>query len=103
MTKKFELPEEWGLTERREFIIRTLADSAGSFVSPFTLCVGLYPSDPNDNDMVAPAKLRFMIMECRKVLSKRTGGVVGIISAMGRGYKISATGFAVLKRIIEDV
>lgn len=101
-SKKFEIPEEWGLTERREFIIRTLTDSAGSFVAPVVLCVGLYPNDPHDKDMVAPPKLRFMIMKCRKVLSEHTGGVVGIISAMGRGYKISTTGFAVLKRIVSE-
>lgn len=102
VSEQFVLPEAWNLSERKEFVIMTLADNAGSFVPPVVLCVGLYPDDYNDDDMIIPTKLRVMILECRKTLRKYTKGKVNIIVGRNKGYKISSAGLIALRKIVES-
>ena len=99
--EQLELPEEWGLSSRMEFIIGTLAKNAGSFVPPAELCVELYPDDENDDNMIVPPKLKMMILTCRKILQKHTKGKVKIIVGRNKGYKISKAGFIALRKIVE--
>ena len=101
MDEQLELPEQWNISARMEFIIGTLADNAGSFVPPVQLCVELYPDDENDDNMIIPPKLRVMVLECRKALDKHTSGKVKIIIGRNKGYKISKAGFIALRNVVE--
>ena len=100
-TEQLELPDKWKLSSSIEFIIGTLADNAGSFVPPAQLCVELYPDDENDDSMIIPAKLKMLVLECRKALKLHTRGKVSIIVGRNKGYKISKAGYISLRKIVE--
>ena len=87
--KQFKIPKAWALSPQQELVIGSLLDDAGRFVSPAELSAALYPDDPIDDGMSAPAKLRVLVQRCRQLLDDHTGGIVPSVSRRNSGWKIT--------------
>ena len=99
--KSFNIPEDWGLSAQQELMIGSLLDEAGRFISPAELSAALYPDDPIDDGMRAPAKMRVLIQRCRELMDKHTGGIVTIVTRRNSGWKISKKSRLLLQKFID--
>ena len=99
MAKEIELPVRWGLSEQHEFIIGSLADEPGTYISAYEFCDELYgDADPG---MPAPAKLRVLVQRCREILHGKTDGRVLIEGKRGSGWYMSRKSVAILRNIVD--
>lgn len=102
MTKRFTVPDEWGLSEQQEVVLGSLLDAAGEFVAPIEFVSALY-DDEVEPGMAAPAKLRVLVQRCRAILDEQSKGKVKIITRRNLGWKISSKGRLLLQKIVDKV
>ena len=98
----FKIPEAWGLSPQQELVIGSLLDDAGRFLSPAELSEALYPDDPVDDDMRAPAKMRVLIQRCRELMEIHTGGLVTIVTRRNSGWKVSKKSRLMVQKAIDN-
>ncbi len=99
MAEELELPRAWKLTENQDFIIGSLADDAGTYITTYEFCKELYGGA--EKGMPAPAKLRVLIQRCREILSDETDGKVKIEGKRGSGWIMTRKNAARLRNIVD--
>lgn len=89
-TEEFEIPDEWGLSERQEVVIGSLIDARGAYIPAFELCNALYVDDaPYKRDDSAPAKLRVLMQRCRQIVDDLSAERTRIAGKRGKGWRIT--------------
>lgn len=95
-TTPVEFPASWHLSPQQDFIIGTLADENGHYVSSKELTKGLYGEAMHP----APAKLRVLIQRCRELLHELTDGECAIIGKRNSGWFMATSDFERLQKCI---
>lgn len=92
----FEFPASWDLSPQQDFVLGTLADHQGQYVSSKKLTKGLY----GKAERPAPAKLRVLMQRCREIVEYFTFGECVISGRRNSGWLISTSDFECLKKFV---
>lgn len=100
MSDAIEFPENWHLSTVQEFVIGSLADAPGEYMSAYDFCREMYDEEA-EATMPAPAKLRVTIQRCREILKERTGGKCKIEGKRGSGWYMTLKSLAFLRQAVD--